>query len=69
MRTVRFRFKDAMNKSFTISIDEPKDNLTYGDISTFTGYVTQNDIFRPFGNKVVSFEACELVTVTRTSIE
>lgn len=28
MRTVRFRFKDAMNKSFTISLDEPKDNLT-----------------------------------------
>lgn len=69
MRTVRFRFKDAMNKSFTISLDEPKDNLTFGDISTFTGYVTQNDIFRPFGNKVTEFLGAELVTVTRTNIE
>lgn len=69
MRTVRFRFKDAMNKTFTISIDEPKDNLTFGDVSDFTNYVIQNDIFRPFGNKVVSFEACELVAVTRTNIE
>lgn len=69
MKTIRFRFKDAMNKSFTISIDEPKDNLTIGDVSDFTNYVIQNDIFRPFGNKVTEFLGAELVTVTRTSIE
>lgn len=69
MKTIRFRFKDAMNKSFTISIDEPKDNLTIGDVSDFTNYVIQNDIFRPFGNKVTEFLGAELVTVTRTNIE
>lgn len=68
-RTVRFRFKDAAEKVFPISIDDPKEDLKLEDISQFTSFVVENDIFRPFGSKVSSLVGSELVTVTRTEIK
>ena len=68
-RTVRFKFKDQAEKTYTISIDNPKEDLKKADIAAFATYVADHDIFRPFGNITVGLVDAELVTVSRTSIE
>ena len=68
-RTVRFRFKDSTERIFSISIDDPKEDLKKQDILQFTNFVVENDIFRPYGNLVSGLVDAELVTVSRSTVE
>ncbi len=63
-RTARFKFKDSAGKVFPVSIENPKNDLKLADVREFTNFITDNDIFRPYGSKVAAHVSSELVTVT-----
>ncbi|ERT63701.1 MULTISPECIES: DUF2922 family protein [Peptoniphilus] len=68
-RSVRFRLKDETAKVFSVTFDNPKEDIKQADIAAFNSFVMENDIFRPYGAKVASLVGAELVTVTRTDIK
>lgn len=66
---LELEFKDEMGKKFTLSIDEPRDDLTPGDIKDTMEEIVDKSIFATATGDVIALEGARYITTTVEEVD
>lgn len=61
---LELEFKDEMGKKFTISIDNPREDLTEGEVRTAMEDIVNRNIFFTATGDIVAPEGARFITTT-----
>ena len=62
-------FKTDEDKNISISLDDPRDNLTEQEIQNVMNIILNNDIFSPNGETLISLVGAKIVETDTTEFD
>ena len=62
-------FKNTLDNSFTITVDDPRDDLEEQDIVTAMNLIKEKNIFQPKGYDIAECVSAKVVTSTTTEYD
>jgi len=66
---LELEFKDQMGKKFTLSLDEPRDDVTEVEIKAAMDDIVARNIFFTDGGDIVAAAGARIITTTIDEIE
>lgn len=67
-KTLQLQFETALGKNITISVDEPKSNLTETDLQTGIQAIIASNAFQSDGSPLAVIKSAKVVDRTVTEI-
>ena len=68
-KTLYMTFKNALGNSCTISIDDPREDITEQNIIDFMNLVIQKNIFSPKGYDLATLVSAKIVNADTTEYD
>jgi hypothetical protein len=62
-------FVDALGQNISMSIDDPRDNITEGEITAAMNLIVEKNVFKPKGSDLVGIVEAKIIATDTTEFE